>query len=280
MLAANWVSDLLGTAMDLWNNYIARAFRMLLADPRSSEPWGNVAAIIESLITLTKGLGVGILTLCFLIGIARQYSSWQEMKRPEQIAPLFLRFTLALTITVKGVDILWGIVDFGQSLARSFTEGRVIGEDLKMAWPEEMMAVVENDLGLFERIPFLVAALIAVIGFFVIAISILLTIYGRFFELYMHMAMSSIMLPTLASQTTERIGWTYLKGFLGISLRAAVIGIAFVIFSSLWDPANMPLKGSGASMVWEAMAERAFYMLLLSVTVKASDTIVGKMLGG
>ena len=278
-LAANWVGDLLNTAMELWNKYIAKAFDLLLTDPKTDSAWSGVSAVVGYWAMILKGVGIGLLTLCFLYGLSKQFVSYQDLRRPEQIMPLFLRVSLALVLTVKGLDLLWGIVAAGQGLAAGFVGDFQIGENLLMEWPAVMMDTVEKDVSFFERIPLLVAALIAVIGFFLMAVSILLTIYGRFFEMFMHMAFAPVFLPTFASQSTERIGVSYLKSFLGVSLRAAVVAVAFVIFIKLWEGADAATSSSGASLVWEMLAHRFFWMLLLRTTVKATDQIVVRMIG-
>ena len=288
LIAANWVSDLLQTAVDIWNNYIIRAFNILLDDPLTDGQWYMVWNVIRSILNALSGLGIGILTVCFLAGLIKQFSSWQDIRGADQLVPLFIRFIIAFYITSNAAQILPKMIDFGRHLAAFFVKGTVDGttrlgeggvDALMITWPEEVITTVEKNLSLWDKIPLLIAAIVAIVAFFVIAISILLTIYGRLFELFMHMAFAPIFLPTLASQGTERIGWAYLRSFFGICLRAAVIGLAFVVFAQIWR-APEGVSGNDAAMVWNAIAERAFYMLLLSVTVKSSDQVIGKMMGG
>jgi len=154
-----------------------------------------------------------------------------------------------------------------------------IGSVNKMTLPKEMISAIE-DCGFFESIPLWAVTLIGSLFITVMSFIVILTVYGRFFRLYMYTAIAPIPLSTFAGQPTQSIGISFLKSYAAVCLEGAIIVLACVIFSLFASsPPVVDADAAPAAMVWKYVGELVFNMLVLVGTVKMSDHIVKDMMG-
>ena len=108
----------------------------------------------------------------------------------------------------------------------------------------------------------------------VLSFIIILTVYGRFFKLYMYTAIAPIPLSTFAGQPTQNIGVSFLKSYGAVCLEGAIIVLACVIFSKFAvSPPVVDKDAAAATMVWKYVGELCFNMLVLVGAVRMSDRI-------
>jgi hypothetical protein len=108
----------------------------------------------------------------------------------------------------------------------------------------------------------------------VLSFIIILTVYGRFFKLYMYIAIAPIPLSTFAGQPTQNIGVSFLKSYGAVCLEGAIIVLACVIFSKFAvSPPVVDKDAAAATMVWKYVGELCFNMLVLVGAVRMSDRI-------
>ena len=63
-----------------------------------------------------KAIGYALLVLFFLMGIMRQFNSFQELKRPEQAFKVFIRFVLAKAAVTWGLDLMLAMFTIVQGI--------------------------------------------------------------------------------------------------------------------------------------------------------------------
>ena len=149
----------------------------------------------------------------------------------------------------------------------------------KTTLPQEMVTAIE-DCGFFESIPLWAVTIIGSLFVTVLSFIIILTVYGRFFRIYMYTAIAPLPLAAFAGQPTENIGKSFLKGYAAVCLEGAIIVIACVIFSLFASsPPVVDADAAPAAMVWKYLGELVFNMLVLVGTVKMSDHVVKEMMG-
>ena len=145
--------------------------------------------------------------------------------------------------------------------------------------PEEIVTAVE-DCTFMESIPLWAISLIGCLVIWVLSFVMILSVYGRFFRLYMYTAIAPIPLASFAGQPSESIGRNFLKSYAGVCLEGAVIVLACLIFSTMASAQpTVDTSAAPAAMVWSYMGELIFNMLILVGTVKMSDRVVKEMLG-
>ena len=107
-----------------------------------------------------------------------------------------------------------------------------------------------------------------------------LTVYGRFFKLYIYTALSPIPLSTFAGDPTQQIGKSFIKSYSAVCLEGAVIVLACIIFSLFSSsPPVIDTSAEAVTMVWSYVGELIFNMLVLVGTVKMADRVIREMMG-
>ena len=149
----------------------------------------------------------------------------------------------------------------------------------KTALPKEMVKAIE-DCGFFESIPLWAVTLIGSLVITVLSFIIILTVYGRFFKLYMYTAIAPIPLSTFAGEPSQSVGKSFLKSYAAVCLEGAIIVLACIIFSVFAaTPPTINTSAAPVTMVWSYIAELVFNMLVLVGAVKMADRVVREMMG-
>ena len=108
----------------------------------------------------------------------------------------------------------------------------------------------------------------------------ILTVYGRFFKLYLYTAIAPIPLSTFAGESTSHVGQSFLKSFTAVCLEGAIIVLSCIIFSLFAStPPVVDTSASAVTQVWKYIAELIFNMLILVGAIKMSDRVVREMMG-
>ena len=137
-----------------------------------------------------------------------------------------------------------------------------------------------EDCGFFESIPLWAVTLIGGLFIWVLSFVMILSVYGRFFKLYMYTAIAPIPLSTFAGEPTQNVGRSFLKSYAAVCLEGAIIVLACIIFSVFASsPPTVATGAAAATMVWKYIGELVFNMLILVGAVKMADRIVREMMG-
>ena len=178
-----------------------------------------------------------------------------------------------------GLDLMLAIFDIMQGLTATIMKSSGIGTTEKTVLPETIVKAVE-DCGFFESIPLWAVTLIGSLFITVLSFIIIMSVYSRFFKLYIYTAISPVPLSTFAGEPTQRVGISFLKSYAAVCMEGAVIVLACVIFSVFSStPPVVNADAAAASMVWSYIGELVFNMLVLVGAVKMADRIVREMMG-
>ena len=145
--------------------------------------------------------------------------------------------------------------------------------------PQEMISTIES-CGFFESIPLWAVTLIGGLLVTVLSFIMILSVYGRFFRLYLYTAIAPVSLSTFGGEPTSYVGKSFLKGYCAVCLEGAIIILACIIFSLF--AGSSPAVNTNApavTQVWSYIGELVFNMLVLVGTIKASDRVVREMMG-
>jgi len=108
----------------------------------------------------------------------------------------------------------------------------------------------------------------------------ILSVYGRFFKMYLYTAIAPIPLSTFAGEPSQNVGKSFIKGYCAVCLEGAIIILACIIFSLFASsPPAIDTSVAPVTMVWSYIGELVFNMLVLVGTVKMSDRVVREMMG-
>lgn len=274
----SWVEETLQNALDSWNDKLSDILSLLQTSPQSYGG-GGVWNVITSIRNGIEGIGIGLLVLFFVIGVLKTCVNFDQVKRPEQALKLFIRFAVAKGMVTYGMEIMSALFDVGQGVINTVISRSGLGSMTEMTLPDEVKTAID-DVGFMDKVPLWAVSLIGSLIIIVLSFIVVLTVYGRFFKLYIYTAISPIPLSTFAGEPTQRIGFSFLRSYAGVCLEGAVIILACVIFSAFATGApTVNTDADSVTIVMSYIVQLVFNMLLLTGTVRMADRIIKEMLG-
>ncbi|WP_279139132.1 hypothetical protein [Faecalicoccus pleomorphus] len=272
------IIDNLTSALNTWNEKLAEIWMLLTQSPETFKG-GDIWNIIVKIHGSLQAIGLSLLVLFFLWGLIRTCTNWQDIKRPEHAFKLFLRFIIARGLVMYGMELMTGIFEIVQGVVSTITHTVGLGTAESTVIPQEIIDAV-NNTGFLESIPLWAVTLLGSIFITILSFIMILTVYGRFFKIYMYTAISPIPLAAAAGESTQNTAFTFIKSYAGVCLEGAIILLSCVIFSAFASSAPaIDTSASAVSMIWSYVGELTFNMLVLVGTIKMSDRIVKEMMG-
>jgi len=276
--ADNWIVENIQNALNTWNEKLSEIWRLLTQSPTEFKG-GAVWNVMVNINGALKAVGYALLVLFFLVGIIRHYNSFSEVKRPEQAIKLFFRFVIAKAVVTYGLDLMLAVFKIMQGVISKAISASGIGGDTNMVLPSSIINAIE-ECSFWESIPLWAVTIIGSLVVTVLSFIMILTVYGRFFKLYMYAAIAPIPLSSFAGEGTSNIGKSFLKSFVAVGLEGAIIVIACIIYSVFASsPPSVATGASAVTQVWTYIGELVFNMLVLVGTIKLSDHVVKDMMG-
>ena len=240
---------------------------------------GGIWSTILSINGALRAIAYGLLALFFVVGMMKTCSSFTEMKRPEVVFKVFIRFALTKAAISHCMELLNAICSVVQGAVSTIISASGITESSPVTLPDEMAAVIE-DVGLLESIPLWAVTLLGSLLIWVLSLIMILTVYSRFFRLYMATAIAPIPLSSFAGEPSSSIGKAFLKSYAAICLEGCIVVLACVIFSSFASTAPVIDDTlAPATIVWNYVGEIIFNMLVLVGTIKMSSHVVRELMG-
>lgn len=274
----SWVVQNLENALETWNDKLGEIWTLITQTPETFKG-GIIWNVIKTIHGSVQAIGLALLVLFFVVGVVRTCTNFNEVKRPEQALKLFIRFAIAKGLVTYGLDLMLAIFKISQGIISTIMSASGLGGATKTVLPTEIVSAVES-CGFFESIPLWAVTLIGGLFVTVLSFIMILTVYGRFFKLYLYTALSPIPLATFAGEPTQGIGTTFIKSFTGVCLEGAIIVLACVIFSLFASsPPVVDTSAAAVTQVWKYIGELIFNMLVLVGTIKISDRVVKEMMG-
>lgn len=273
----NWIIDILNYSFGFWSDAMRQIHELLLTSPEALRG-GSVYRIMSGIHGGLKAVSYALLVLFFLAGVVRATTSFSEIKRPEAALKLFIRFAVAKAIVTYSMDLLSGIFRIVQGILRKVSDhaGSFLTEGVRL--PE----VIERKIlecGFLDSIPLWIVSMIGALLITVLSFVMILTVYSRFFKLYMYTAVAPVPLSSFAGEGTGQIGKQFLKSYAGVCLQGVMILIACVIYSAFAETPTVPGDTNATTMVFVFVFQMVFNFLLLVGSVRMSERVVKEMIG-
>ena len=277
-MSDNWVVQNLQNALGTWNDKLAEVWQLMTMSPENFKGGGIWNAILN-INGAMQAIGLALLVLFFLAGVVQTSANLTDVKRPEHALKLFLRFAIAKGVVTYGLELMMAVFEIVQGIISKIMRTSGLGGASKTSLPAEMIDAIE-DCGFFESIPLWAVTIIGSLFITILSFIIIMTVYGRFFKLYMYTAIAPIPLATFAGQPTQNVGRSFVKSYAAVCLEGAIIVLACVIFSMFAaTPPVVDADAAPTAMVWKYIGELVFNMLVLVGSVKMSDRIIREMMG-
>lgn len=279
MSSGNWVVDNLNNALQAWNDKMAEIWQLITQSPQTFKG-GGIWNVVVTIHGALQAIGYALLVLFFVIGVVKTCGSFSEIKKPEHAVKLFIRFILAKTLITYGLDLMIAIFTIVQGIVSKIIGASGLGGSEQTVLPETIVTAI-NNCGVLESIPLWAVTLIGGLFITILSFVMILSVYGRFFKLFMYAAIAPIPLSSFAGEPTENVGKSFLKSYAAVCLEGAVIVLACVIFSVFaGSPPAVDETASAVTMVWSYVGEICFNMLVLVGAVKMADRVVREMMFG
>ena len=220
-----------------------------------------------------------MLVLFFVMGVVKTCGSFTDVKKPEHVLKLFVRFAIAKGVIAYGLELMMALFDIVQGVISTIMNAGGFGTPQQTTLPQEIVTAVE-ECGFFESIPLWAVTLIGSLFVTVLSFIMIMTVYGRFFRLYLYTAIAPIPLSTFAGEPTQSVGISFMKSYASVCLEGALLVLSCIIFSVFAaTPPTVDSDAAVVTMVWSYIGELIFNMLVLVGTVKMSDRVVREMMG-
>ena len=278
-LSDNWIVGNLQSAFNTWNDKLAEIWSLVSTSPetfRGGAIWTTIIGINDAL----KAVGYGLLVLFFAMGIFQSAASFKDFQRPEFALRHFIRFVAAKVAVGSAVEIMTSVYAVCAGVVQSVMGSMGGMAAASVTVPQEMVDTIER-VGFLESIPLWLVTVLGSLFITVLSFILIMTVYGRFFRLYMYTALAPLPLASFAGEGTSFAGKAFLKSYLGVCLEGAVIVLACLIFSAFASTSTPTLDTSlsAVTMSWQYVAETIFNMLVLVGLVKGAERIIKEMFG-
>ena len=277
-MSDNWVVQNLQNALDTWNKYLSEIWQLITQSPEQFKG-GTIWGVIVNIHDAVRAIGLALLVLFFVVGVMRTCGSFAEVKKPEHALKLFIRFAIAKGVVTYGLELMMALFNIVQGLVSTIMNAAGFGAAQQTVLPQEIIDAVES-CGFFESIPLWAVTLIGGLFITVLSFIMIMTVYGRFFKLYLYTAIAPVPLSTFAGEPTQNVGKSFIKSYAAVCLEGAIIVLACIIFSlfAAAPPAIDP-NAAAVTQVWSYIGELVFNMLVLVGAVKMADRVVREMMG-
>lgn len=277
-MSDNWVVQNLENALETWNSKLSEIWQLLTTSPQQFKG-GSIWSVMVNINGAVQAIGLALLVLFFVVGVVRTCGSFTDVKKPEHALKLCIRFAIAKGVITYGLELMLALFDIVQGTISTIMTSAGFGTPNQTTLPAEMVTTIES-CGFFESIPLWAVTLIGGLFITVLSFIMIMTVYGRFFKLYMYTAFAPIPLSTFAGEPSQNVGKSFIKSYCAVLLEGAVIVLACIIFSLFAStPPVVNPDAAAVTQVWAYIGELVFNMLVLVGAVKMSDRIIREMMG-
>lgn len=278
-MSDNWIVGNLQSAFHTWNDKLAEIWALITVTPQEFRGGGIWTAIVNINDGL-QAVGYGLLVLFFAMGIFQSAASFRDFQRPEFAVRHFIRFILAKTAIGYGMELMLAIFNICGGIVQSIMGGVGGMAAAAVSVPQEMVDTIES-IGFLESIPLWLVTVLGSLFITILSFILIMTVYGRFFRLYMFTALAPLPLSSFAGEGTSFIGKTFIKSYTGVCLEGAVIVLACLIYTAFISGSAPMLDASlsAVTMSWQYVGETIFNMIVLVGLVKGAERIVKEMFG-
>jgi len=278
-LSDNWIVNNIQSSFNTWNEKLAEIWQLVSQSPQSFKG-GDIWNVIVGINGALKAIGYALLVIFFAMSVFGGTMNLKELKNWQTSFRYFIRFVCAKTAVTFGMDIMISVFSICNGVVSKVATSMGSISAATITLPGEIQNTIES-LGFLESIPLWLVTLLGTLIITVLSIYMIMSIYGRFFRLYIYTAIAPLPLATFAGESTSATGKAFLKSYIGVCMEGAIIVICCIIFGVYINSATpgIPISGPAVSQVWSYLGETIFNMLVLVGLIKGSDRISKEILG-
>ncbi len=193
--------------------------------------WNAISTVYDAILAM----GVTIAGVLIWFGLLSSTSRYAELKKASIWVQFLIEIVLTNAVLYYGKFLLLECIKIGQGMSEKLmdvtgmltTNGNSI---FSVTVPDNLKVAVDS-MSLGKGILLFVVVLIGAIFIVISTIAVLLTVYGRLFNLYLMVAISPLPLATAIGKPTRFVFYNFVKSFLSVVLEALVIVLVLYIFT-------------------------------------------------
>ena len=120
-MSDNWVVQNLQNALDTWNSKLAEIWQILTQSPETFKG-GGIWRVIVQIHGALQAIGYALLVLFFVVGVVKTCGSFTEVKRPEHVLKIFIRFALAKGVVTYGLELMMALFNIIQGVTSTIMQ--------------------------------------------------------------------------------------------------------------------------------------------------------------
>ena len=276
--SSNWVVQNLQNALATWNDKLSEIWLLITHSPEEFKD-GTIWNVITNIHGALQAIGYSLLVLFFVVGVMKTCGNFAEMKRPEIALKMFIRFILAKASIDYGLELMMALFEIVQGIVAKIMATSGLASIDQTVLPDSIITAIE-DSGFWESVPLWAVTLIGSLFITVLSFIMIMTVYGRFFKIYLYTAIAPVPLSSFAGEPSSSVGKSFIKSYTAVCLEGAIIVLGCIIFSLFAaSPPVVDETAAAVNQVWTYVGELIFNMLVLVGTVKMSDRVVKEMMG-
>ena len=276
--SSNWVVQNLQNALATWNNKLSEIWLLITQSPEEFKD-GTIWTVITNIHGALQAIGYSLLVLFFVVGVMKTCGSFAEIKRPEIALKMFIRFVLAKASIDYGLELMTSLFEIVQGIVSKIMETSGLSSTTETVLPESIIKAIEKS-GFWESVPLWAVTLIGSLFITVLSFIMIMTVYGRFFKIYLYTAIAPVPLSSFAGEPSSSVGKSFVKSYAAVCLEGAIIVLGCIIFSVFAaSPPVVDESAAAVNQVWSYVGELIFNMIVLVGTVKMSYRVVKEMMG-
>ena len=276
--SSNWVVQNLQKALETWNDKLSEIWLLITQSPEQFKG-GEIWNVITDIHGALQAIGYSLLVLFFVVGVMKTCGSFAEMKRPEIAVKMFIRFILAKASIDYGLELMMALIEIVQGIVSKIMAASGLSSVSQTVLPDSIVTAIE-DCGFWESVPLWAVTLIGSLFITVLSFVMIMTVYGRFFKIYLYTAIAPVPLSSFAGEPSSSVGKSFIKSYTAVCLEGAIIVLGCIIFSLFADsPPVVDEAAAAVNQVWSYVGELIFNMIVLVGTVKMADRVVKEMMG-
>lgn len=278
MESSNWVVQNLQKALETWNDKLSEIWLLITQSPEQFKG-GEIWNVITDIHGALQAIGYSLLVLFFVVGVMKTCGSFAEMKRPEIAVKMFIRFIIAKASIDYGLELMMALIDIVQGIVSKIMAASGLSAVSQTVLPDSIVTAIE-ECGFWESVPLWAVTLIGSLFITVLSFVMIMTVYGRFFKIYLYTAIAPVPLSSFAGEPSSSVGKSFIKSYAAVCLEGAIIVLGCIIFSLFADsPPVVDEAAAAVNQVWSYVGELIFNMIVLVGTVKMADRVVKEMMG-
>lgn len=278
MESSNWVVQNLQNALATWNDKLSEIWLLVTQSPEEFKG-GSIWGVITNIHGALQAIGYSLLVLFFVVGVMKTCGSFTDVKRPEVALKMFIRFVLAKASIDYGLELMMALFKIVQGIVAKIMATSGLASVSQTVLPDSIITAIE-DSGFWESVPLWAVTLIGSLFITVLSFIMIMTVYGRFFKIYLYTAIAPVPLSSFAGEPSSQVGKSFIKSYAAVCLEGAIIVLGCIIFSLFASsPPVVDTSAAAVNQVWKYVGELIFNMLVLVGTVKMSDRVVKEMMG-